>query len=517
MNIAFKGHFLREGLLSNGHYIHDLTIKNDENLNDALQSAPVPIDLVIWELFGAFSNIQALAPCEQPVAVFCIDTPLNEFWLKPCAKNIDYIFVDQPQSVSSLADCGIAASWLPLPAQKSYFQPLRRKKFDITFIGRTNNLRIKRNNILKLVSSKFKINIMAGMDIPTTQNIFSESKIILNENFFPGLTLRVLQGLGSGSIVFTEQSPYSDNFGLVDNHDLVFYNSDNILERLSELLEHYENYGDIGLYGQAKCRELYSCERTASELISKIGIGSRSGRCANDPDYLWNQINSELLFVQRFGGNFSKPISQLERLAKSSPDRATDAHVLIGDLQARVKRDRSARMHYLAALDITPGSVANLKLALLDIERNELDSALKSIIAYLLLSPNKISQNTEQLLVSGKDMAQVLLSVVANIYFSLGKYWDMGFHKNFRDPVPDTAFEIARMSWEMHPSSEALNIMLKCLRPYHMQAELLPCMLDAIKMGLLSDSQILETAKMAFEYYDRDTASTIISAMKKAR
>ena len=99
MNIALKGHFLREGLRLNGHTVHELVIRKGETLRDALKAAPEPVDLVIWELFGAASDIQAVTPCEQPLVAYCIDTPLNAFWLKPCVKNFDAVFVDQPQCV----------------------------------------------------------------------------------------------------------------------------------------------------------------------------------------------------------------------------------------------------------------------------------------------------------------------------------------------------------------------------------------------------------------------------------
>lgn len=117
MNIAYKGTFLREGLQDNGHRIYDLDIKAGQNLDAALKSLPRPMDLVVWEFYGGFSELRKFSGCEPPVAAYCIDTPLNEFWLAPCMKNVDYVFVDQPQCVPSMAKHGIQAAWLPLPAK----------------------------------------------------------------------------------------------------------------------------------------------------------------------------------------------------------------------------------------------------------------------------------------------------------------------------------------------------------------------------------------------------------------
>lgn len=518
MNIAFKGQFLREGLLLNGHHVHDIELGEGRTLQDALRAAPVPIDLVVWELFGAMSDLQALTPCEQPVAAYCIDTPLNEFWLKNCVQNLDYVFVDQPQCVPALSFGGKQATWLPLPAQQSWFQPQREKSRDITFIGTTNSHRAKRNNILRLLGSRYSVDILSGLDMAESQKIFSESRIVLNENFFPGLTLRVVQGLAAGSLVYTERSPYGHDFGLTDGQDLVLYDPHTILDRLGEVLKNPADCAAIGRQGQERCRELFAGDRVAADLLARIDLEKRRSPhapCAPDVgDALWNRLTSEVLFVQRFGGSFANAMRGLEELARSAPDRAAAAHVLMGDLKARIRRDDAALAHYHKALEIAPESVANLKLALLAIRRDEPASALRSILAFLRHSPHLAAVEPEALLAGGAPRPEILLTAIASLYFSLGRTWDMGFNKDFADPVPDTAFEVARLSFVRAPTAAALALMLKCLRPRHMQGELLPFLLTAIKKGLLSDARILDTARLAFEYYDRDTAAAIMGAMR---
>lgn len=515
MNIGYSGSFLQEGLVNKGCNLYNLNLHNGESLAESLKSSPISIDLVILELFGGCSNIPDLSQIQQPVAAYCIDTPLNEFWLKAGLRNFDYIFVDQPQSVKSLARCGIESIWLPLPARKALFQPKRSKKRDLVFVGTVNKLRLKRSNLLNLIQSKFKIEIISGLDLLKTQEIFSESKIILNENFFPGLTLRVLQGLSAGTIVFSEQSPYGDDFRLKDNEEIVYYTPENILDRLSELLNNYNLYDHIASQGQDKCNELYLADRVASKLLSKIRLNKKNK--ISESAQLWNKINSDLLFVQRFGGNIASPLKMLEKICRYSSEKAEDANILIGDIQARFKPDNSALEYYKNAVKINPGSIARLKLALLDIHQGETDAALKHVINYLKYSSASLKQNIFINLPSGSDISSALLLEIADIFFYLGKDWDMGFQKSFKDLVPDTAFDIAYMSWQKSPSPKALEIMLKCLRKYHMQGEMLPYLLDGIRLGFLSDHQLLETARIAFEYYDRDTAATIISALKKIR
>lgn len=181
----------------------------------------------------------------------------------------------------------------------------------------------------------------------------------------------------------------------------------------------------------------------------------------------------------------------------------------------RFKGGQSAKDYYTASLAINPASIAGLKLALLSIQDDDLDLALKSVVSWIRRSPDMLCGDILGTLKSGADMKQGLFSVISEIYFSLGRQWDMGFQKHFSDSVPDTAFDVALMAWGSAPSSWALDMMSRCLAPWHLQGELTPLMLDGIKAGVLADRQMLEAAEAAFGYYDRETASMIVSGMKK--
>lgn len=268
MNIAYKGKFLREGLLAAGHRVYDLDLNANDSVVDALARAPFGIDFIFWEFFGAFSHVEAIAQVDCPLAVWCIDSPINEFWFKHIAKNADYVFVDQPQSVTNLAQAGIQAHWLPLPASPSYFQPVRAKELDLTFIGTIDAHRTKRSNLINLIKSRFDIQVISGVPIPKAQEIFSRSRIIINENFFPGLTLRILQGLSAGTVVFTEEINGQPDYGLKDGQDLIRFTSDNLLALLGETLANYHDYAEIAVNGQTACRAMYSGTKIVERLIS---------------------------------------------------------------------------------------------------------------------------------------------------------------------------------------------------------------------------------------------------------
>lgn len=513
MNIIYKGGFLREGLLAAGHSILDFKPGPEQDLHACIDNYGFSPDLILWEMFGGHSDLAGLKQCECPVVIYCVDSPINEFWLKHVARNADYVFVDQPQSVENLALAGLESTWLPLPAPRSYFQPQRPKKHDITFIGTVDHYRQKRKNVLDLIAKKFNINIMSGIPIPEAQKVFSESRIIINENFFPGLTLRVLQGLAAGTVVFTERSPLGSDFGLKDREDLIYYDSSDLLDQLAEVLGNYDNFASIATHGQRACEALYAAE-TLIRTRFEDAIGKPAARKpVNKLEYEWNKIQAEFLYFQRFGGNLGSLVPRLSAIGKARPEIMAEALLLTGDILAKGGRLDKAGENYLKASEMEPQGRAPFKLALLEIRAGNLPAAARRISGWLTQAPYDADQILAQM---PRGEAEAYLGL-AEICYRSGERWQMGFSKSFPDPAPDTAMELALLSWQKRPTADALSIMRNCLAPFHLESELLPYMLEAIRQGMLSDAQILETARLAFEYYDHEAASTIMSALRRCR
>lgn len=316
MRVAYLGRFLKEGLISNGFSLLELSRHSD--ICKQIAQAGLSADFILIELFGGFSPLKQISKCNIPLIGYFIDTPLNEFWIRQIAPVFDYIFVDQLQSVDSLATYGIKATWLPLPAKKKYFQSETKKKYDITFLGTQNKFRLKRTNLLNLVKLGFEINIMSGVSANELPKIFAESKIVLNENLFPGLTLRVIQGMSAGSIVFTEKSPYKHNFGLKHKNDIIFYESGDIISSLSEVLKNYDSYSEIAKNAQKSCELNFSGAKAVETIFSVI---SNQPSTKSQEDFLWHETNAEFLFIQRFGGNLTDLYHRFINSAKSKINR----------------------------------------------------------------------------------------------------------------------------------------------------------------------------------------------------
>lgn len=517
MNIAYSGCFLREGFRKLGHTVIDIPYKPGQDINAAIAGLSQPVDLVFLELYGSAVPVANLHACDHELAAWLIDSPINEFWHRDACYLFDHIFIDQLSSVNNLARYGITSHWLPLCAQDMYFVEPLPKVHDITFVGTTDSNRRKRTNLLNLVSRHFPIDIVKNISIRQAQQLFAQSKIILNENLFCGLTLRIFQGLASGSLVLTENgAPGMDSF-FRDGEHLACYSPDNLLARLEAILASYPNYEEIAYNGSRQCKATHTSTARAEKALEVIKAKRAFTEKQHGLPALWHESRAHYLFTMRYGGSLNQLIRNFKLLAAGNTVLSALAQIELGNIFARNGELELAQSHYLEAASSSSGSGAWSKLALLYIHKNDIAKAKAAAHQFIRANP-QISPDsvTKQLTKTGNTAADVLY-ILAQAYFIAGSIFEPGFSKAFNDIVPETAFEVARMIWKIQPSPQIVELMLRCISPSGLQGEILPDLLDGIRKGVLSDAQILRTAEIARNYYDVDTADTIIRAFKNAR
>ncbi len=203
MNIVYQGSFLREGLQQLGHRVFPVSFARDRTLDEQVDAACADPDFVLIELWGDTNLPTGLSESRHRLVAHCIDSPLNEYWISELGKVFDDLFVDQLSSVAALAREGLRAVWLPVCVSESAFRQPARKEHDIAFVGRFSPERVKRLNIVTALRRRYPVCVTEGVSAAVMADIFARSRIVLNENLFSGLTLRVLQGMASGSPVLT--------------------------------------------------------------------------------------------------------------------------------------------------------------------------------------------------------------------------------------------------------------------------------------------------------------------------
>ncbi len=216
-----------------------------------------------------------------PKVFYGIDSPLNEFWQFNYVQAFDLAFLDQAAPVRKLRmdypDKSNRFHWLPLAADPLIYRKLDlSKKYDITFVGSIHEqLRPKRTWLLKTLQNHFKLNVFDGdgkRSLPPKKvvRLFNQSKVVLNENLFPGLNLRTFEALACGVCLLTESSDASWQSFFKDWEHLVTYDPVSLVHRAEKLLKDEELREGIAEKGRALVLEKHTIDRRAEELLKIV-------------------------------------------------------------------------------------------------------------------------------------------------------------------------------------------------------------------------------------------------------
>lgn len=519
MNIAYQGVFLREGLQLLGHNIIELSVCDNEDIHTKLERVDCDVGFVLIELFSHKKIPTNLYKCKHTLVAYCIDSPLNEFWLLYLCKVFDYVFVDQKSSVQQLRKSGIDSTWLPLCAQSAYFREYNdNRKYDIVFVGVRSEHRIKRNNLLFLLKKHFSVNVFQNIPSSEMIDLFSQSKIVLNENLFSGLTLRVFQGLASHSVLLTEKHADGVDDYFDDGKHIVCYDHGNILHTCEKILANYESYKEIAYNGYRACRERHTSEVRAMELLSSIEKKSPHAKRTTTASRCFFETKAHYLLKIRFGGYLGGVIQNFTSIASADGAKSSQSLFELGNIAARANNVDKAESLYLDVISKEKSIYTYLKLACVYLQKNNIQKAKSAVAHALLAVPREDALRFKTLvpLLQQSTEPFELFVIIAHCYSFCDKIFSPGFLKQSDDKYPDTAFEAAFLAWNLQPSPVIMDYLLSCAQAYHVEVDLLPVLIDAIKNNWLSDKQILQTAEIARKNYDTSLAEQIISSFKKA-
>ncbi|MDL2267920.1 glycosyltransferase [Desulfovibrio sp. OttesenSCG-928-G15] len=550
MQIAYFGYYLEEGLRQLGHEVCPLPLTKGANLETLISNHCPGADFVLLELFGGNFPFVDMVCCKYRLVLYCIDSPLNEFWLEHITKLADDVFLDQRSSLEVLAGAGIRSAWLPLCVYERDFRGRKAPQHDISFVGTINAQRVKRANILRCIEERFSLNVQNNVSHARMQDIFSESKISINENLFYGLTLRVLQGMAAGTVLFTEAN-YTDVHGIFeDGKELVCYEPDTLLPRLTDVLENYPDYIQVASAGQELCRLRHTSKVRAVELLEHIRQENASNQRRSNAERRYHFACAEYLFSVRFGGYIggARKVFQ-EILDSGEPDAFVGkAALMLGDIYARLEYPQEACQLYDISVEKDGSMEGAIKSAIVCCgEKNYLaamrnlkrairmaappatkkpagasgESSTEPSVATLdrppMVLPIELADAMVLLLDDPQNQSKesLLLFLAARLFFEMGKINTLGFLGSQKDAVPGAALPLAFKAWESENSAEILDFMLACARKAGVEIELLPTLVSAI-YGLTAERRhIVCAAELAYKNYDKHLSETLVANMRK--
>lgn len=490
-----------------GHSVYSLNNAKTDSLKDAVKQLHCSLDLIVIELYGADypfkKDFGADDAVNCPVAAYCIDSVLNEFWLRYAVSLFDYVFVDQIQSVAAFAKYGIKAHWLPLGIWDSAFVTAKEKIHDITFVGRVNSERRKRSNLLHYLSKHVKINYHDNISFKEMQNCHARSKIVLNENLFNGLTLRVFQGLAANSVVFTEEKSLGAERFFHDGKDLCYYCADNLLDKITDVLQHFALYEEIAQNGYEKCKKDHTFKVRAQTLLDYVGKEENKNFSFSMPQKRFFAVKARCRHILRFGGSLAEATRNLNAFAAEDTEWKAFALAELACLHAEFIGISGAEKLYCRALSVCRHWEICLKMAQICLYKNEIGLAQK-YVDYALSNNFSFLGDTFSSALKGAGNYFELLYIIAQLYLFAGKNFELGFSKQFENKFPETAFETAMLIWKHVPDSSVMDIMLKSLKPFGLEAQLLDQMEYGIAKGVLTEEQVSLAAELAKQNYDMD-------------
>ena len=252
LRILYSGWFLGEGFRACGCEVAAFRPDAGRTLDEQVEATGFAPDLVFLELFGDTPLPQAIHESRHRLAAYCVDSPLNEFWLLPLMRLFDHVYVDQLASVARFRRGGVPAAWLPLCVNEDHFrEPRERPAHFLTFVGRTSETRVKRRNLLEHIAGRHEVRLLRDVSAGRMLDAFADSQVVLNENFFSGLNLRFLHALASGSLLLTERGGRGVERFFTDGEHFVSYDHTDILDVLDRLKRDPEAFRAVAAAGQA--------------------------------------------------------------------------------------------------------------------------------------------------------------------------------------------------------------------------------------------------------------------------
>ncbi|MDK9699541.1 MAG: glycosyltransferase [bacterium] len=247
-------------VLGDGLFVPELLRRSIEvvHLHPASETTPFPLehwtgleiakyllpnDILL--ISGAISPVVFPASFENirnPVVCYLPDAPLHRFWMSRAATSLTRLVVDQPQEVSFYRKLGINAEWLPLAADPTLYHAGNRawndRDIDFLFVGTVDPARrLKRSKLLKIIQSVVAVTILDGggnRSVPADEvaEYYRRAKVIINENMFPSVNLRMFEAMASGAMLFTEETDCCWSRLFTDGKHFLTFNAENLRERV---------------------------------------------------------------------------------------------------------------------------------------------------------------------------------------------------------------------------------------------------------------------------------------------
>ncbi len=234
-----------------------------------------PDALILTDDLGRRVLPEGLETLKCPKVYYAVDSPINFYWQKHFAHLFDLVLVDQRRCAEDLRNLVDApVHWLPVAVDTSlYTGPPEAKVHDLAFVGVVNEkVRPKRYRIIESLSRHYRLHTAGGrggewVSPSEAGRLYRSSRLVLNENLFPGVTTRMFEAMASGAALFTEDWADGLETLFTDGEDLLTYGPDSLLDKAGFFLADEVERERIAASGREKVLAGHDIRHRAETLI----------------------------------------------------------------------------------------------------------------------------------------------------------------------------------------------------------------------------------------------------------
>ena len=204
--LCLGSEYFHDAFTSHGHRVLAPPHADGFPLADFYHNLVDRPDVVVYtDHLGQHAWPQGLEELDIPKIYYAVDTPINFWWQKHFAQIFDLCYVDQKPYVDQLTAYGLDARWLPVAVSAGAYQQAKveaePKIYDFGFVGVLDDkVRPKRGRLVKQLSSRFSLKSLGArqdgwVGPDESAALYRQSRLILNENLFPGVTTRMFEAM----------------------------------------------------------------------------------------------------------------------------------------------------------------------------------------------------------------------------------------------------------------------------------------------------------------------------------
>lgn len=445
-------------------------------LNDFYNHMADRPDLVVYtDHLGKHAWPEGLEEINVPKIYYAVDTPINFWWQKHFSSLFDICYVDQKPYVNQLLARGLDARWLPVAvntnAYESPFKSEESKIYDFGFVGVVDDkVRGKRSRLIQQLSGRFSLKSMGAhqngwVGPEESAALYRQSRMILNENLFPGVTTRMFEAMASGTVLFTEKAGGDLGELFMPGEDFAWFEPHELFEAAEYWLGDDARLKKVAARALEKVKNNHDIANRAETLLAdaaklNLSLGKHGAEA-------WDLTGRSLfLTALRWPTESGKErLMRAEKLflnAAGEGDLSPEGKFMLGHI-ARMKGEMERAIVWLTRAWDEGFARAALGLGILAMGSRKADQAARWLGAFTGLGADFPKINV------GVLHEEAALAIAARL-MDLGDTVTPGFNLMSHDPALWTAFEYYLSAHQANPANleagRALSgILLNCGAP----------------------------------------------------